>query len=337
MVVLALGLLLGLVADRVESACEVPMDWRLSRPDADGKATRVTVGVYLIDLQSIDDSAQFFQADILLSVTWQDPRLVSGAGVESLAGCRPGLDEVWNPRLILVNERDVRRLFDDGVSIAPDGTVGYVQRLQGEFTLALELRDFPFDRQEVLFEIVSRGYAPEEVELLSHVIGGEFGRLTITDWDVGEGYAVVEPRYIEPRDRYIAGISFRLPTQRRLGFYLLKTFLPLTLIVWMSWAVFWIQPGLLPPQIGVATSSVLTLIAFQFSLGYMLPRLSYLTRADRFLIGSTLLVFFAFGEAIWTSYLATHGREAQAVRIDRASRILSPACFVVVVLVSFLV
>ena len=38
--------------------------------------------------------------------------------------------------------------------------------------------------------------------------------------------------------------------------------LPLTLIVFMSWAVFWIKPGLLPPQIGVSTSAILTLIAF---------------------------------------------------------------------------
>jgi hypothetical protein len=87
----------------------------------------------------------------------------------------------------------------------------------------------------------------------------------------------------------------------------------------------------------VATSAILTLIAFQFSLGYMLPRLSYLTRADRFLIGSTLLVFMAFGEALWTSYLATHDQEEQAVAIDRKARILFPLGFGLVLLISFAV
>ena len=53
----------------------------------------------------------------------------------------------------------------------------------------------------------------------------------------------------------------------------------------MSWAVFWINPRYLPAQVGVSTSAVLTLIAFQFSLGYLLPKVSYLTRADRFVMG----------------------------------------------------
>ncbi len=151
--------------------------------------------------------------------------------------------------------------------------------------------------------------------------------LTITDWIVGEVRAEVKGRYIGPRDWTIAAVSFKVPVQRRIGFYTMKTFLPLTLIVCMSWAVFWIKPGLLPPQIGVSTSAILTLIAFQFSLGYLLPRLSYLTRADRFLIGSTLLVFMAFGEALRTSYLANRDQEDRALRIDKLSRVLFPVLF----------
>ena len=85
----------------------------------------------------------------------------------------------------------------------------------------------------------------------------------------------------------------------------------------------------------MSTSAILTLIAFQFSLGYMLPRLSYLTRADRFLIGSTLLVFLAFGEALRTSYLANRGLESRAVKIDRISRVLFPTLFVLLLIVSF--
>ena len=320
---------------RVEGACEVPLEWAMTRPDPEGSPTTVRVGVYLIDLHSIDDSAQSFEADIFMSVTWADPRLVAGDTVASLAGCRPDLDAVWNPRLIFVNERDVRRRLDERVTVHTDGTVEYVQRLQGEFTTAFHLRVFPFDEHERSRDSVSRGYSPQQIEFVPEAQGGRIAELTITDWDIGPGSAVVEPRYIEPRDWHIAAISFRSPARRKIGFYLMKTFLPLTLIVCMSWAVFWIKPGLLPPQIGVATSAILTLIAFQFSLGYMLPRLSYLTRADRFLIGSTLLVFLAFGEALWTSYLATRDLEERALRIDRLSRMVFPASFLIVILVSF--
>jgi len=306
-----------------------------TRPDPEGQPTEVTVGVYLIDLQAINDSEQSFLTDILFSATWKDPRLVSGAGPESLAGCRLELGEVWNPRLVLVNERRVNRLFDEEVTVGADGTVDYVQRLQGEFTTPLDLRDFPFDHQELSLEVVSRGYFPEQVAFIPATAAGQVAELTITDWDVGEGYTEVVGRYVEPRDFTLASVIFRVPVKRRVSFYSMKTFLPLALIVCMSWAVFWIKPGLLPPQIGVSTSAILTLIAFQFSLAYMLPRLSYLTRADRFLIGSTLLVFMAFGEALRTSYLANRDQEDRALRIDKISRVLFPVLFGLLLVVSF--
>jgi len=327
----------GMASGPLSAACEVPPELTAVRPDPDGTPTEVTIGGYLIDLQAINDSEQSFEADLFLSVTWKDPRLVSDAMPSSVVGCRLPLETVWNPRVIFVNERSVARLFDEKVTVSADGTVEYLQRLQGEFTTPLRLRDFPFDSHELKFEIVSRGYQPEEVTFVPEGGGGNLAELTISDWEVGAAYPEVKPRYIEPRDWYLASVTFHLPVKRRLGFYLMKTFLPLTLIVCMSWAVFWIKPGLLPPQIGVATSAILTLIAFQFSLGYMLPRLSYLTRADRFLIGSTLLVFLAFGEALWTSFLATYDQEEKALAIDRRSRILFPLVFAAVLLISFVV
>ena len=87
----------------------------------------------------------------------------------------------------------------------------------------------------------------------------------------------------------------------------------------------------------MSTSAVLTLIAFLFSLGQILPRLSYLTRADRFVLGSVLLVFTAFGEALVTTSLANRGREELALKIDRISRFVFPAAFAVVVLVSLVI
>ena len=103
----------------------------------------------------------------------------------------------------------------------------------------------------------------------------------------------------------------------------------------MSWAVFWINPRYLPAQVGVSTSAVLTLIAFQFSLGYLLPKVSYLTRADQFVMGSALLVFLAFGEALLTASLADRDKSELAHRVDAGSRLLFPLAFIVVVVASF--
>jgi len=106
-----------------------------------------------------------------------------------------------------------------------------------------------------------------------------------------------------------------------------STAMPLGLIVFMAWTVFWIDPKHLAPQIGVSTATVFTLIAFQLGLGRFLPRVSYLTRADKFLLGATGLVFLALGEAIMTSKLADSDREKLSRRIDLWSRWTYPALF----------
>jgi hypothetical protein len=102
----------------------------------------------------------------------------------------------------------------------------------------------------------------------------------------------------------------------------------------MAWTVFWLDPSQLGPQLGVSTASVFSFVAFQVRLAELLPGVSYLTRIDRFILGSTALVFLAFGEAILTGTLAASGRTELARRIDRWARWVYPALFAVVLYVT---
>lgn len=105
---------------------------------------------------------------------------------------------------------------------------------------------------------------------------------------------------------------------------------PLIVIVCMSWAVFWIDPDQLGIQIGVASTSILTLIAFLFSLSSVLPPISYLTRMDFFVFSSLVLVFLAFAEAMTTCTLAVKGRMPVGRRIDARARWIFPGTFAII-------
>lgn len=320
------------------STCVAPGQLVGVRPGADDGPTEVAIGVYLLDLIEIKDADQVFDADMVVSMSWRDPRLVDDELGQSLVNCRVPLDAIWNPRATIVNERDIKKRVSDVATVEPDGTVRHSQRYIGEFSVPLDLRSFPFDEQVLDFEFVASGNRPDElVFVLDRENSGVLGSLSIADWSVGETGYDVEPFYIPPQDDYRSRISFFVGVKRNTGYYVWKIFFPLSMIVFMSWAVFFIKPNVLPAQIGVSTSAVLTLIAFLFSLGQILPRLSYLTRADQFVIGSVLLVFGAFAEALVTTSLANRGREALALRIDRVSRFVFPAVFLVLVLLSLVI
>ena len=77
---------------------------------------------------------------------------------------------------------------------------------------------------------------------------------------------------------------------------------------------------------------MLTLIAYRFLLGQSLPQVSYLTRLDYFLLGTTIMVFVALIEVAMTSTMD----EERAEKLNRHSRWVFPAGFVVLLGWSFL-
>jgi len=131
--------------------------------------------------------------------------------------------------------------------------------------------------------------------------------------------------------------QFFLDAKRQSVFFVTKVIVPLCLIVFMAGTVFWVDPENIGPQLGISTASVLTLIAFQFSLVRMLPPVSYLTRIDEFMLGATILVFMALAEAIYTSRITKDGRLEDARRTDAWARAVYAILFVLIVVLTLVV
>jgi hypothetical protein len=73
---------------------------------------------------------------------------------------------------------------------------------------------------------------------------------------------------------------------------------------------------------------MLTLIAFQFALTDVLPKLSYFTTMDKLILGSSVLVFLAMAESVLALNLVSKGKEETAVKLDAACQWLFPLVFI---------
>ncbi|NOZ22544.1 MAG: hypothetical protein GXP25_15790, partial [Planctomycetes bacterium] len=122
--------------------------------------------------------------------------------------------------------------------------------------------------------------------------------------------------------------------KRKAGYYVIKVIIPLVLIVAMSWAVFWIDPKETGANISVAVTAMLTLIAYRFAIGTFLPNVSYLTRLDYFILGSTILVFCTLAHVVVTNTYVTSGNLDHARKRDRWARWIYPSVFVLMTLES---
>ena len=270
----ALGLVACLVLGPARATADAPAPLPPSppRPDAETGPTRVSVAAWFADVSKIDSAAQTFSANLVLALRWSDPSLAHrDAETRTYA-----LGDVWYPPWLIANEGDsVRRSLSETVDVAPDGSVVYRQRLIGSFSEALDLHRFPFDHESFRVQLVVLGHRPEEIEFVPDASAvaagmplavGVADELTLQDWWLTSVDARSQPYVVAPGVE-IAGYVVEFEASRRVQHYVLKVILPLLLIVLMSWAVFWIDPSQTGPQVSVAVTSMLTLIAYRFAVG----------------------------------------------------------------------
>jgi len=124
-------LLTGLFAVSILSALGSEAPAVIERPAADLGPTQVSVGMWVVDISNIDSAQQNFTAEIAVVLRWKDSRLAhAGNGV-----VRYPLEQVWHPRVVIVNETNsVTHKFPESVEAEHDGTVLYRQRYVGAFT-----------------------------------------------------------------------------------------------------------------------------------------------------------------------------------------------------------
>lgn len=295
------------------------------RPDPIDSPTEVSVAVFMVDLTQVDDVAQALTVDLLVIQSWSDSRLAE------LEGCEFPLTSVWNPQLDFLNSGnlDERRSGSaDQVDVGPGGLVVHQQRYYGALASYHSLRDFPFDKQEFWISLLSPEYGEEEVELVvNETQTGKRDLLNISDWTIEGISANIATYRTETIGRPLSMYEYRISAQRQVGFYVWKVIVPLMLIVAMSWSVFWVSPAQFAPQIGLSATAMLTLIAFQFALVSVLPKLAYFTVLDWFIVGSTILVFLALVEAVAAVFLVSKEKVTLALRMDKFCRIAFPVAF----------
>ncbi len=321
--------------------CTVPENTQAIRPGAEGEKTKVYMGFFLIDVKEIDDVEQTFTADIVFNSTWNDPRLSEKSIGRSLERCTIKLQDIWHPSFIDVNRSKGEKLLPKVVRVDSEGKVNYKQRYIGTLSSDLDFTDFPFDSQVLHFILAAYGPDAEHMVFVQDKkFSGSRDHFSIEGWHVGLLDAVTSSEAVKSQGtgevRNFARIDFRMSAQRDRNYYVLNVLIPLCLIVLMAWAVFWIPPTAIGPQVGLSTATVFTLIAYRFSLSYQLPKVSYFTRIDKFVLFSTILVFLALGTAVVTSKIASEGNEERAKMIEKWARYIYLFAFGIILIFTLL-
>ncbi len=313
--------------------CTIPPELKVGRPDPEGTKTPVKVGFYLIDLKDISDLDQTYTADVFFNITWNDARLSEKSLGKSIKDCIVDRSVIWYPLVLDANRDDGKELLEKVVQIDKDGNVNFKQRYIGTLSSDLNFEQFPFDTQELHFVLAAYGPDADKIEFVhDKEMSGSRDSFSIEGWKIAMMDPLITEEVVKEQGRSFARMDFYLLAEREKGYYLWKIVAPLCLIVLMAWAVFWIDPSQIGPQVGLSTATIFTLIAYRFTLGFNLPKISYFTKMDTFVFLSTVLVFTALGVAILTSREASEGRRDRAIGVEKIARVVYIVLFLLIAL-----
>lgn len=301
-------------------------------PTRGGAAVEVSVAFYIIDFARMTSREESFDATAYLQLTWRDPRLAVAGLDKPKPGVHHRLDpgSIWVPRISFENALDQPKYHGEPVLEADsDGRVVSWVILSCKFAAPMNLRRFPFDSQRLPIRIISY----EDTSTVSFVIDAAAPLVgadaSLTDWRLGRPEIRSEDRHYGIDSETYSGVLYLVPIARRYSFYIWRVIVPLTLLAWVSFAVFWFEPVGLQPQISTCMATLIALTAFNFSIDFALPKVSYLSLIDRHALlgfGFTALAILA---VTLIHRAVTADRLKLALRIQKHCRWIFPLGYLI--------
>ncbi len=264
------GLALGATADEVSSFSKVrfPQDVKLP--------LEISVGVVLIDFARINAREESFDIQGYMNLSWRVPSL-AGKGNR-----RMFRDELWSPNIDFANAVEPVKVQNEAAfHVSDDGLVEERVRFTGKFTSPLDLKRFPLDEQQLEVHIEPFSRTVDEVVFkVNESRVGRYETAFLSDWEIGEVHARCSTTRLTPLDQTRARFTLVIDVRRKSTFYVWRVLLPLVLLVVASWGVFWVDPIQLQPQISTVVAVLLSIVIFNITIDFALPKVAYFTFVD---------------------------------------------------------
>ena len=307
---------------------------------ADTGPDKVTVGVFINDLQDIDLSSENFTADLYLWMRWNNPNINPSATLESM-NSEGTQNTTSSPSGGLSGEP----LFDAPVDM-PDGSKYMVLRYQGVFSRKMSLEKYPFDTQvlEMVFE--DKQSDSSEIQFVpdtTPISVNDGGAMSIPGYLLGTpSLQVVAHKYptnfgdlrANPDTPY-SRIIVALPVTRDVLPYLVKIVLPIFIVILITSLIYMLPARLEEARTGIGVTAMLTIVALQWTSDSALPSVEYLTLLDVVYIISMVYILAAMAYTVLASRRNRHEMaEALSVSLDRRVGILSLVAYLAILVLT---
>uniref|UniRef100_A0A4W5QQR2 Gamma-aminobutyric acid type A receptor subunit alpha6 n=1 Tax=Hucho hucho TaxID=62062 RepID=A0A4W5QQR2_9TELE len=282
------------------------------RPGFGGPVTEVKTDIFVTSFGPVSDVEMEYTMDVFFRQTWIDERLKFEGPIEILRLNNLMVSKIWTPdtffrngkRSISHNMTTPNKLF----RIMQNGTILYTMRLTINAECPMRLMNFPMDGHACPLKFGSYAYPMSEIvytwkkgPLFSVEVPEESSSLLQYDLI---GQTVSSERLKSNTGEYVV-MTVHFHLQRKMGFFLIQTYIPCIMTVILAQVSFWINKESVPARTVFGITTVLTMTTLSISARHSLPKVSYATAMDWFIAVCFAFVFSALIEFAAVNYFST--------------------------------
>lgn len=295
----------------------------------------VEVGIRLHQVVAINQKKENFTVVVTLKATWTDPLLKYEPvnGKKSMMLTKKAFKTLMIkkrahfPAVVVSNQQGNNHIHNSLVFISSDGVVSYLERT----TLVLQATHFdftafPFDTQ--LFELYIDSLLPEDQFIFKKMenFSGMDEKLGEEEWKIS-GFTTKITTTTDTAAAPGSRLTLSFTGKRHYIYYITKLFIPVTLIVIVSWFTFFLKDY--SKRIDLASANLLLFIAFNFTVSNELPKLGYITFIDAFLVSTFAITSVVVLINVMLKRMQNLGRLDAAEAIDRYALWAYPLTYVI--------
>ncbi|XP_020905155.1 gamma-aminobutyric acid receptor subunit beta-4-like [Exaiptasia diaphana] len=285
-------------------------DKRLRPSYGDGPVV-VTVGFWVLSIDSINVVDMDYTLDIFLRQSWRDERMAHELNTTMFLS-NTVMDKIWMPDSYFVNAKSgsFHKVTKDNmmIMIKPGGIVQYNARVTIRLSCPMDLRAFPMDTQHCPLTIESYGYSTKHIVFKWEIPGNDGLGFVPQTLKMLPQYKLAKVELATLNNVYVvgnwSGLKATFTFERLYSYFVIHVYGPCSLIVSISWVAFLLPREQAPARITLGVTSVLTVVTVLNMLNNSMPKVNYVKTIDKYLIGCFLFVFATLVEyslVLWFS------------------------------------
>ncbi len=248
----------------------------------------VEMGLGVQTLESFNQMEESLALNIWLRSNWKDENM-AWLNYSNLTFLSVNQDDIWTPDIELLNAASKPEIYTlkGGINLYNDGSIMYSKPGIFKYSCSLDLKKFPFDKQNCTMKFGNWVYSNDYVYLKPYDDVNKqvdiLSSFSHSEWDIDKVNVVVknETRDCCPNDEF-SSLYYSFILKRYPHYYKISMGMTITLVV-VSFIISLMSPDNVS-RTGTAVFIPLTILALQLTIADKIPVVGYYTLMDQFFL-----------------------------------------------------